>query len=157
MADFPTLKTLIVGLLTGLAAYLHPLTGDVYSLLSVFALNFIFGLLADLLANGERFQFRKAWKCISEATMFFIIVFCIYAIGEHKGKPDGALQCVSFVTYSILYFYAVNILRNLKLVLRKGSSGYKVIAWLHWVISVECVKQIPHLREYLNMPNNEKD
>lgn len=160
MADFSTVKSFLVSLLTGLAAYLHPLQGDMYSLMSVFVLNFLFGLLAGLLANSESFEFRKAWKCISEATIFFVMVCAIYFIGEHKGNPDGALQCVSFVTYSILYFYTVNILRNLKQLLPNNSVGYKVVAWLHWVVSVEFVKNIPHLKEYLNMTTskgNEKD
>lgn len=151
MADYSTVKTLLVGLLTGLAAYLHPLTGDMYSLMGVFVLNFLFGLLAGLLASGETFQFRKAWKCVSEATIFFVMVCAIYFIGEHKGNPDGALQCVSFVTYSIIYFYAVNILRNLRQLLPEGSVGCKVVAWLHWVVSVEFVKRIPYLKEYLNI------
>jgi len=157
MADFSTLKSLIVSLLAGLAAYLHPLQGDMYSLISVFVLNFLFGLLAGLLANSECFQFRKAWKCISEAAVFFVMVCAIYFIGEHKGNPEGALQCVSFVTYSIIYFYTVNILRNLKLLLPNGSVGYRVVAWLHWVVSVEFVKNIPYLKEYLNLATDEKD
>jgi len=155
--DFSTVKTVIVSLLTGLAAYLHPLTGDLYSLVSVFVLNFLFGLLAGLLANSECFQFRKAWKCVSEAAVFFVMVCAIYFIGEHKGNPDGALQCVSFVTYSVLYFYTVNILRNLKLLLPDGSVGCKVVAWLHWVVSVEFVKKIPRLSEYLNVREGGKD
>jgi len=155
--DFSTVKTVIVSLLTGLAAYLHPLTGDLYSLMSVFALNFLFGLLAGLLANGESFLFRKAWKCVSEAALFFVMVCAIYFIGEHKGNPDGALQCVSFVTYSVLYFYTVNILRNLKLLLNEDGVGYKVVAWLHWVVSVEFVKKIPRLSEYLNVREDGKE
>lgn len=40
------LKTLIVGVLAGIAAYLNPISGDLVSMLAVFMLNFIFGLFA---------------------------------------------------------------------------------------------------------------
>lgn len=143
------LKSLIVGLITGVAAYLNPISGEIKSLVAVFAINFLCGLLTALLINHESFSFRKAWKCIVEATVFFMLVCVIYWIGEHKGNPTGALQCVSFITYSVFYFYGVNILRNLKAILPNGSNGYKVIAFLHYVLSVEFIKNIPYLTNYL--------
>lgn len=95
------------------------------------------------------FSFKKAWRCIVEATIFFALVSCIYFIGEHKGNPEGALQCVSFITYSVFYFYGVNILRNIKEILPNSSNGYKVVAFLHYVLSVEFIKNIPYLTNYL--------
>ena len=91
-------KNLLIGLVTGIAAYLNPISGEIKSLIAVFALNFICGLLTALLINHESFSFKKAWRCIVEATIFFALVSCIYFIGEHKGNPEGALQCVSFIT-----------------------------------------------------------
>ena len=136
-------------LVTGIAAYLNPISGEIKSLIAVFALNFICGLLTALLINHESFSFKKAWRCIVEATIFFVLVSCIYFIGEHKGNPEGALQCVSFITYSVFYFYGVNILRNIKEILPNSSNGYKVVAFLHYVLSVEFIKNIPYLTNYL--------
>ena len=99
------LKNLLVGLITGIAAYLNPVSGDIKSLLALFAINFLFGLLAGLLTNGEIFNFKKAFRCILEAMAFFVLISAIYFIGEQKGNSEGALQCVSFVTYSVFYFY----------------------------------------------------
>ena len=142
-------KNLLIGLITGIAAYLNPISGEIKSLIAVFALNFICGLLTALLINHESFSFKKAWRCIVEATIFFALVSCIYFIGEHKGNPEGALQCVSFITYSVFYFYGVNILRNIKEILPNSSNGYKVVAFLHYVLSVEFIKNIPYLTNYL--------
>ncbi len=142
-------KNLLIGLVTGIAAYLNPISGEIKSLIAVFALNFICGLLTALLINHESFSFKKAWRCIVEATIFFVLVSCIYFIGEHKGNPEGALQCVSFITYSVFYFYGVNILRNIKEILPNSSNGYKVVAFLHYVLSVEFIKNI---RIYLWLP-----
>ena len=102
-----------------------------------------------MIVNHESFSFKKAWRCIVEATIFFALVSFIYFIGEHKGNPEGALQCVSFITYSVFYFYGVNILRNIKEILPNTSNGYKVVAFLHYVLSVEFIKNIPYLTNYL--------
>ena len=146
-------KNLLIGLVTGIAAYLNPISGEIKSLIAVFALNFICGLLTALLINHESFSFKKAWRCIVEATIFFALVSCIYFIGEHKGNPEGALQCVSFITYSVFYFYGVNILRNIKEILPNSSNGYKVVAFLHYVLSVEFIKNIrPHVPDRIYEP-----
>ena len=149
-------RTMVIGITTGIAAYLNPVSGDLYSMLAVFAANFIAGLLTDLLANGGSFSFRKAWRCVGEATVFFVLVCAIYFIGEQHGDDDAALQCVSFVTYSVFYFYAVNIMRNLKVLLPDSSVGYKVVAWLHYAISAEFIKRIPGLSEYLGFIDKDK-
>ncbi|MFS2596609.1 phage holin family protein [Bacteroides fragilis] len=142
------MKNLFVGLLTGLAAYLNPISGDIKSLVILFFFNFLFGLAAGLLANNESFSLKKAFRCIIEAMVFFLLVAAIYFIGDHKGNPDGALQCVSFITYSIFYFYGVNILRNLKLMATSGTAFYKVVSFLYYVVSVEFIKHIPFLTNY---------
>lgn len=146
MIDY--MKNLFVGLLTGLAAYLNPISGDIKSLVVLFFFNFLFGLAAGLLANNESFSLKKAFRCIIEAMVFFLLVAAIYFIGDHKGNPDGALQCVSFITYSIFYFYGVNILRNLKLMATSGTAFYKVVSFLYYVVSVEFIKHIPFLTNY---------
>lgn len=143
------LKNLFIGLLTGIIAYLNPISGEIKSLVAVFAVNFLFGLLTALLINKENFSFKKAFRCIVEASVFFVLVCAIYWIGAHKGNPDGALQCVSFITYSVFYFYGVNILRNIKCLLPNTSVGYKVFAFLYYFVSVEFIKNIPYLTNYL--------
>lgn len=136
--------------MAGIAAYLNPVIGDIKSLVAVFALNFVFGLLAALLVNHESFSFKKAFRCVIEACVFFLLTCSIYWVGDHKGNPEGALQCVSFITYSVFYFYGVNILRNIKHILPEGSVGYKVVSFLYYVLSVEFIKNIPYLTNYLN-------
>lgn len=142
------LKSLFVGLVTGIAAYLSPISGDIKSLIALFAINFLFGLLAGLLVNNETFSFKKAFRCVLEAMAFFVLISAIYYIGEQKGNPDGALQCVSFVTYSVFYFYGVNVLRNWKLLCRKGSATYKCVSFIYYIVSVEFIKSVPFLENY---------
>lgn len=150
------LKNLFVGLVTSVAAYLSPISGDIKSLIALFVINFSFGLLAGLLINNEDFSFKKAFRCILEAMAFFVTVSAIYYIGEQKGNSDGALQCVSFVTYSVFYFYGVNVLRNWKQLCTKGSATYKCVSFIHYVISVEFIKKIPFLSNYQKVANSKQ-
>lgn len=143
------IRSLVVSIFTGLTAFLHPISGDVYSLLLVFGVNFLCGLIAAY-CNGEDFNFKKAFRCITEAAMFFFLIASIFAVGKFKGNVDGALQCVSFVVYSVTYFYSVNVIRNLMNIFKKGTSAYSVAKFLYYILSVEFVKNIPYLSEYLN-------
>ncbi len=52
-------KNLLIGLITGIAAYLNPISGEIKSLIAVFALNFICGLLTALLINHESFLLKS--------------------------------------------------------------------------------------------------
>lgn len=149
-------RGLVVGFITALAAYLNPLYGEIQSLLFIFCANFVFGLLADLLTENGSFSFKKAWQAVIQATCFVVLVCGIFFIGDKKGQPQGALQCVSFVTYAILYFYGCNILRNLQVLMPSGSVGNRAIGFLYYVISVEFVKNIPFLSNYVNRRSNEE-
>ena len=141
-------------LLSGLMAYFHPLQGEMEALLTLFIVNFFAGLFAGLLTNNESFSFRKAWKCVIECTTFVLLIACIYFIGEHKGEPDGALWCVSAVTYGVIYFYSCNILKNLRAMFRNGTSAYKAVSFIYYLLTVEFVKKIPYVNNYLNNENN---
>lgn len=131
-------------------AYLNPLNGELQSLVALFAVNFFVGLLTGVIVNGESFSFKKAWKCIVECLTFLLLVCCIYFIGERKGDTAGALWCVSAVSYGVIYFYACNILRNLQQLFKEGTVPYKVVSFLYYIVSVEFVKKIPYLSNYLN-------
>jgi multisubunit Na+/H+ antiporter MnhB subunit len=150
-------KSLIVGIISGILAYLRPLDGEFQTLFAIFTINFLCGLLAALIVERQSFKLKKAFRCITEAAVFFLLVCCIYWVGEHKGNPDGALQCVSFVTYSVIYFYSVNILRNVKSLLPSGTLGRRVISFLYYVVSVEFVKKIPYLATYLGGKEDNND
>lgn len=135
----------VKALIAGIMAYLNPISGDVYALIAVFWLNFVFGLLADLCVNDNEWSFRKAWKCISEMMVIFVLMCAIFFIGKQKGNPEAALQCISFISYTVFYFYGVNILRNMKLLF----PASRTISFLYNVASIEFAKKIPGLSEYL--------
>ena len=63
-------KNLLIGLITGIAAYLNPISGEIKSLIAVFALNFICGLLTALLINHESFSYKNRHKAQRKAKFY---------------------------------------------------------------------------------------
>lgn len=148
------IKNIIVGITIAVLAFLKPIECDLFSLLLIFFLNFLFGYLSGMIANNEDFNLKKALRCIGEAAVFFILCCSIYCIGRLKGEMQGATQCVSFVTYIIIYFYALNVLKNLKKLFKKATAPWMIVAFLYYVLRAKFIEKIPYLSEYLNLQNS---
>lgn len=145
------IKNVLIGIITAVLAYLKPIEGELWSLFLIFFLNFAFGYLSGMIANKEDFNFRKAFRCIGEATVFFVLCTAIYALGKLKGQDAGALQCVSFITYTIIYFYGTNVLKNLKKIFKPRTAPWQVTAFLYYVLRFGFIERIPFLSDYLNL------
>lgn len=149
-------RTLIAGLIAGILGWLEPIAGDCFTLIYIFVLNFFFGYLADRIVAGNDFNLKKAWRCLTEAALFFLLVLSIYGIGQMKHQPEAAVQCVSTVAYIVIYFYATNILRNLKQVLKDGTPAYNVVDFLYYILSFEIIHRIPVLGNYIDKRNHDR-
>ena len=150
------IKNIIVGIVLSVLAYLKPIEGELSALFLIFFLNFFFGYLSGTIANGEDFQFKKALRCVGEATVFFVLCVAVFLMGKFKGQSAGALQCVSFITYVVIYMYATNILKNLKHLFKEGTTPWMVIAFLYYIMRFKFVEKIPYLSDYLNDKKEEK-
>lgn len=139
-----TIRNLIISICSILIGYFSPLGDIVFVIFFVFLLNCIFGLVAGVGVEGERFSLKKFFRCILETLVFYVIVLSIYVIGEKMGNESGALQCISGVVYAVIYFYATNILRNLHILL----PANRWIKFLYYVLSFEVIKKIPYLQQY---------
>lgn len=151
------IRNVIVGIVTAVLAYLKPIEGELWSLFLIFFVNFVFGYLSGMIAKGEDFNFKKAFRCIGEATVFFILCTAIYAIGKFKGQEAGALQCVSFITYTIIYFYSTNVLKNLKLIFKDGTAPWSVVSFIYYVLRFKFIERIPYLSDYMNIKGRNTD
>lgn len=138
-----------IAIVTSIFAFLDPIAGDLYSMLLLFCANALFGIIADIVV-GKSWNKKKFQQAFVEALLFFIFVCMIYSIGFLKKNMDGALQCVSFVSYSLVYYYGTNTCRNMMNILPAESLGHKVFCFIYSVLSVEFVKHIPYLQDYLN-------
>lgn len=141
---FDTIRNLLITISSILIGYFAPLKDVVFVIFFVFLLNCVFGLIAGVGVQGEKFSLKKFFRCIMETLVFYIIVLSVYLVGEKMGNPEGAIQCISGLVYAIIYFYFVNILRNAHKLLPK-SKGIK---FMYYVLSFEIIKKIPYLQEY---------
>jgi hypothetical protein len=141
---YNTIRNLIITIFGVLLGYFAPLKDIVFVIFFIFLLNCLFGLVAGVGVQGEKFSLKKFFRCIMETLVFYVIVLSIFIIGEKMGNIDGALQCISGVVYAIIYFYSVNILRNANKLLPKS----KVIKFLYYVLSFEVIKKIPYLQQF---------
>lgn len=150
------LKDLLIGVILAIVAFLEPIQGELETLFLIFFCNFLFGYLSGMIANNEEFDFKKALRCIGEAAVFFVLCMAVYAMGRFKGQPQGAIQCVSFITYVVMYFYGLNILKNCKKIFREGTTPWHVVAFLYYVLRFKFIEKIPYLENYLNVGNEKK-
>lgn len=150
---YNTIRNLIVTIFGVLMGYFAPLKDIVFVIFFIFLLNCIFGLVAGVGVQGEKFNLKKFFRCIMETLVFYVIVLSIFIIGEKMGNVDGALQCISGVVYAIIYFYSVNILRNANKLLPKS----KVIKFLYYVLSFEVIKKIPYLQQFQEKKDEVED
>lgn len=145
---------MIAGIVLSILAYLEPIDGELKSLFLVFFLNFIFGYLSGMV-KGEDFSLKKALVCIGHAAIFFVLCASVYVIGKAKGQMAGAVQCVSFITYLVLYFYSLNILKNCKKIFKEDTAPWHVVNTLYFILRFKFIEQIPYLRDYLDTQKND--
>lgn len=150
------LRDFIIGVFFAILAYLKPIEGELSSLMIVFTLNFVFGYLSGMIAKGEDFEFKKAIVCIGHAAVFFVLCAAVYAIGRFKGQMEGSVQCVSFISYSILWFYGCNILKNLKQIFKRDTPPWYVVSFIYYLMRFKFIEKIPYLSDYLNYVEKEE-
>ena len=149
------IREVIAGIIIAVLAYLKPIESELWTLFLIFFINFLFGYLSGMIADNEEWDNKKALRCVGEATVFFVLCTCIYAIGRLKGQEAGALQCVSFITYVIIYFYGVNVLRNCKKIFKRDTTLWYVVSFLYYVLRFKFVEKIPFLADFLNIKTAE--
>ena len=130
-----------------IAAYFNPIQDILSAVFYILVINFIVGLFSGLLVNKEPFSFKKAFYCFIEALVFLSLIAVIFFIGDKINNRSGALQCISGITYALIYFYSVNVFKNLKRLFPKN----KLIAFIYYVISIEFVDKVPYLKEFLKI------
>ena len=123
---FEKIKEFIISVVLALLAFMKPIEPELKTLSLIFFLNFVFGYLSGMIANHEDFNLKKAGRCGLEAAVFFILCLSIFEIGQLKGQDTQAQQCVSMITYLAMYFYGLNVLKNLKKIFRPNTAAISI-------------------------------
>mgnify|MGYP007133691617 CR=1 FL=1 len=111
------------------------------------------GLFAGVLVQHEGFIFRKAFKCISEAAVISGLMAMILLVGDNIDNHDGAMSAISLAVYALIYFYGVNILKNLNRIFPKN----RYIDFLYYVLSFEMIRRFPIWKTTTKQRTNEKE
>ena len=146
------IRSLAGCVISAVVAYFAPIESIFLGVAWVFVVNFVFGLLNGIVVKNEIFSFRKAFSCFVEAMVLYVLMATIFLVGDRIGNQSGAMQCITAVVYALIYFYAVNILRNIKGLF----PGNKTIRFLYWILSIEFVKEIPFIGDYLAKFNRDE-
>jgi len=146
-----SIKSFISISLAAMLAYFQPIHSVLSAISLLFVLNFLFGLMAGVIANREGFDFKKAFRCITEASVLLFILASVFYIGDHAGAKGETLQAISTIAYALIYFYSVNIFKNLVQLLPKS----KPIAFIYNTISIGLIAKIPYLTNFLKKETNE--
>ena len=77
-------------------------------------------------------------------------------MGRFKGQMEGSVQCVSFISYLVLWFYGCNILKNLKQIFKKGTPPWYVVSFMYYLMRFKFIEKIPYLSDYLNYTEKEE-
>ena len=141
-------KTFIVAVISGMFALLLPIKDFMHAMILLFIVNFLCGLLADF-RQGHHWSMKKAMVFFYHVAIFFIIAVCAFMIGHFMHNENEALYCIKTLCLIALWFYVVNILRNIKEMLVKGTTMYAMIEFLHYVVSLKLVNSVPFLNDYL--------
>lgn len=150
-------KAMIIGVLSELLAFFAPIEHNFYAMVWLFGLNFVFGLLADVI-RGKDFSMRKAITCITHATLFFALCASLYGIGYYQEVAGNVLhQCVSSFCWILVYCYSTNIVRNIRSVLQKETPACKAMDLLYSVLTLAFVKGLPFMAEILKQRKEERN
>lgn len=156
MSDFVTFtKAIIIGIVSEMLAFFAPIENNFIALVWLFGLNFLFGLLADVL-RGRDFSMRKAITCITHASLFFALCASLYGIGYFQNVSEGVLnQCVSSFCWILVYCYSTNIVRNIRCVLDPQTPAYKAVDLLYNALTLAFVKVLPYMAQILKQKKDE--
>lgn len=149
------LKMVIINLISAVCGFLMPIHDFMVAIVLLFVMNFVCGLTADVV-QGTGWNTKKALTFVGHCFIFFGLATFIFASGHFMHNEAGAVQCVSYICYVAFYIYVVNIVRNLRSVTLKGSSMYKLLDFLYYILTLKILNKIPWLSEYFASVQHEE-
>ena len=143
-------KTVVVSLVAAITAYFLPIEHFFRIISLLFAIDFIIGWHAGAKVNKESFDMGKAFKSVKYILIYIsLIAVCFYIGSEMPSKDSNVIEFVSWITWAIILFYGINILKNLK----RLMPDNQLIALLYDVVNLNFKKLI---NKYTNTNNDEK-
>lgn len=131
-----------------------PIQDFMEGMLILFAVNFIFGLVAAR-CNDEEWSWRKVGMCFVYCLIFFGTVAAMFIVGHFMHAEEQALACVKYICFAAVYLFGTNILRNWKMLLKENSTWYKFVDLLYYILTVKFVEKFKIFKQIT--PNIEEE
>ena len=144
MSDLKSMLIMVVG---GVLSLLSPIEKFMWAMIVLFILNFMFGLLSAIV-NKEGWSTKKAMWFFGYCAIFFVTCASLFVIGHFMGQPDEAQAVVKCICFLAVYIFSVNIVRNWRSVLLKGTAWYKFVDLLYYVLTMEVIEKLPMVRRW---------
>ena len=144
MSDLKSMLIMVVG---GVLSLLSPIEKFMWAMIVLFILNFMFGLLSAIV-NKEGWSTKKAMWFFGYCAIFFVTCASLFVIGHFMGQPDEAQAVVKCICFLAVYIFSVNIVRNWRSVLVKGTAWYKFVDLLYYVLTMEVIENLPMVKRW---------
>lgn len=107
-----TLKPLVIAIVTWVCSMLSPVDDTMYLFMAAFIFNIIMGLVTAVNAKKERFSMKKFWEAFTQLIFYIAVVTFVYWAGKIQNDALFYETGTKWVTYVVLYAYALNIVKN---------------------------------------------
>lgn len=139
-----SIKSVAVVAISSLLAFIAPIQMDLLVVIVMCLGNFIIGLFESYIVKNEAFSMKKFRAAMVELLVYVGITIFIYFVFSLKGIIDSAIYCSNTISYSVIYFLGINMLRNMRSMMPKS----KVIKFLYYVGAFEFAKKLPFISEF---------
>lgn len=139
MTDY--LKEIGLIILTFIISVITPIQHILLLLLFASTVNIIFGIRADKVVKNRAFSMKKAMQSFEQLILYFLIVIMVFATFKYLGDESIGQLAMKWLTYILIYFYSINILRNAEILYPKN----KAIPFLKSVLTTEIFDRINNL------------
>lgn len=139
--------------ITGIASMLDffaPIEHFIIVIPVIATIDMFWGLAADNL----HFRKSKFFRAIVYLLIYLLILLVSFWVGIMMEQDKNSTKSfVSWITWVVVYCYALNILKNIRSVYPEN----KVIAFLYWVGAVKFLSKVNYLEEYMKSVKNKEE
>ena len=147
-------KAVVLMILSALSGFFMPIHDLMAAILILLGVNFVSGWIEDSL-HADGWKWKKAFKAFYECCVLCGIGAFIFLMGHYMHRQEESVQCLTGIYFAAIWFYSVNILNNWKRILLPGTTIYRFVAFLHFLVSMKFVERIPYLNEFINTNKEE--
>lgn len=151
--EMDELRTLIVYVVGAIFTLLTPIHNFMVAMLILFGINFMFGLIAARVCK-EEWSTKKALLFFVYVAVFLTIACTAFIIGHYMNNEEQAIAVVKILCYMAVYIFGTNIFRNLRGIVSKNTTWYKLFDLCYYVLSVKFIERFDFVKKWQEERNN---